>query len=326
MSTLETVLWSGAMLVGFIGSALFSGLETGVYSLNRVRLQVLVHQGFAAARVLREETERITRLLSTLLIGNNITNNLGVAALGILLEARGVTGWWNVIVNTMIVTPILFVFGETLPKDLFAAFADRLMYPLARVLRVSRWVFTVTGLVALTEGFSRLLGGQTGAASHPRWRVESLVKEGLGHGLLSDEQTAIVGRVLGLSSKRVEDEMTPWDEVSTVGVDSTTDELWRIADQTWRSRFPVVDRSGAVVGVLNLRDVLIQDRSECPSVEELMTPIERLSTDLPIRKALSQMQAHRLPMAVIEDAQGVSVGLVTIKDLVEPITGELSNW
>ncbi|QDU70925.1 CNNM domain-containing protein [Mucisphaera calidilacus] len=326
MTPTESALCVAGMMVGFVGSALYSGLETGVYSLNRVRLQVLAHQGLAAARLLRAETERVTTLLSTLLIGNNIMNNLGVAMLGILLESRGVTGWANVIVNTMIVTPVLFVFGETLPKDLFAAYADRLMYRLAGVLRVSRWVFTAAGLVAITEGVGRLVSRGASGPVHPRWRVEALVKEGLGHGLLSDEQTAIVGRVLGLSDKRVVDEMTPWQEVMTVSLKATTDDLWAIADRTGRSRFPVVDEAGDVAGVLNLRDALICERASCPSVSELMGPVEILEGTMPIRRALSTMQAHRMPMAMVVDDDGQPAGLVTIKDLVEPITGELSSW
>ncbi|WP_428390034.1 CNNM domain-containing protein [Mucisphaera sp.] len=326
MSGLEMALYAVAMLIGFGGSALYSGLETGVYSLNRVRLQVLADQGVRAARVLREETENVTSLLSTLLVGNNIMNNLGVATLGILLEAQGVTGWANVAVNTIIVTPILFVFGETLPKDLFSAYADRLMYRLSGVLRGSRWLYTACGLVPLTVGFGRLITGGPVTPSHPRRRVETLVKEGLGHGILSDEQTAIVGRVLTLSNKTVEGEMTAWEDVLTVSADADGAAMWELADRTGRSRFPVVDDSGAVLGVLNLREVLLLDRADCPSAGDLMKPIERMEGSLPIRKALSRMQARRLPVALVVDGTGETIGLVTVKDLLEPIMGELSSW
>ncbi|MEQ9461407.1 MAG: CNNM domain-containing protein [Phycisphaeraceae bacterium] len=326
MSVIEAVLCVIAMLIGFGGSALYSGLETGVYSLNRVRLQVLEHRGVLSARLLHHELDNMTRLLSTLLVGNNIMNNIGVATLGLLLEARGVTGWANVLVNTMIVTPILFVFGETLPKDLFSAYADRLMYPLARVLRGSRWLYTVCGLVPLTVGFGRLISAGPVAPSHPRRRVESLVKEGLGHGILSDEQTAIIGRVLGLSEKRVGGEMTAWDQVITVPEDADAEAVWSLADRTSRSRFPVVDGTGKVVGVLNIRDVLIRERVSCPRVGALMKTPVFMSKATPIRQAISVMQVRRLPMAVVVDEAERPLGLVTVKDVLEPIVGELSSW
>lgn len=324
-------LWYLAMLIGFAGSALFSGMETGAYSLNRVRLQVLEHQGDTRARRLRRAIEHPTALLTTLLIGNNIMNQLGTAALTTILDGRGMSTARILIFTTLIITPLLFVFGETLPKDLFAAYADRLMYRLTPVLTWSQRVFTWTGLVPLIGLFTgllmRALGGRGASrALHPRRRVEDLVREGVGYGLLSDDQSAIVERVMDLSTRKVADEMVAWKQVITVRADADGAAIWKLADRTGHSRFPVVDEQRAVVGLLNIDDALRHEPGACPPVRELMQPVQKIAATESWRTALSRMQREHWALAVVTNDQQKPVGIVTVKDLVEPVTGELWSW
>ncbi len=89
---------------------------------------------YPSALILRRMLDNPTTLLTTLLIGNNIANYLGTASLAVILAGYGIGDWRAMLINTVVVTPTLFVFGETLPKDLFSAHADWLMYRLARVL------------------------------------------------------------------------------------------------------------------------------------------------------------------------------------------------
>lgn len=330
MTTTSIIFWTLLMLVGFAGSALYSGLETGAYRLNRVRLEIYHHQQHRTAHTLHWLINHPTELLTTLLIGNNLTNYLGTAALAVILESRQYSDWQVVVLNTAIVTPVLFVFGETLPKDLFAAFADRLMYRLTPVLEWSRRAFKWTGLVPVialvTRGVMALIGarGDVGVF-HPRRQVEVLVKEGVGYGLLSDDQSAMVARVLGLASRRVRDEMTPWAQVLTVDIDASAETLWERADRTSRSRFPVLEQ-GRVAGVVHVLDALRHGRERCPSIRELMQPPVTLAANLPLRRALAELQRRKSALAIVTDDAGEPLGIVTVKDLVEPITGELASW
>ena len=330
MTPLESILWWSLIVLAVAGSALFSGLETGAYSLNRVRLQVWAHRGRRSAIVLRNLVQDPPTLLGTLLIGNNIANYTGAAALTVLLEGHGLGDGQTLLLNLLIVTPLLFIFGETLPKDLFGAYADRLMYSFWRVLDGARRLFTWTGLLPMVNLFSRLLARLMGARHvaapfHPRRQVSSLVKEGVGRGLLSDEQSAIVERVLALRERTVGDEMVPWDEVITVAVDDPVDRLWTLAHESSRSRFPVVDAAGKVVGVLNIMDALIHPRDNCPPIRDLVHPPLFLPATMPLRSGLAKLRQCDDPLAIITD-RDEPVGIVTMKDLVEPITGELAVW
>jgi len=317
------------MALGLAGSALYSGLETGVYSLNRVRLEVLSHQKDKAASLLDRLVTRPTSLLSTLLIGNNLTNYMGTAGLTVLLERHWQMQDWQIIVtNMLIVAPILFVFGETLPKDLFSAYSDKLMYRLVRILDVSRIVFTVTGLVPLIGIFhslmSRLFGIEPQRVPHPRRQVELLFKEGVGRGLLSDEQSAIIERVLSLAGRTVADEMVPWSKVNKIHPQDSPKVLWDYARNTERSRFPVVDITGKVLGVVSLYKALRYEESACPPISELIEPVTTIDASTPLRDGLSNLQTQGAALAVVTRNK-IPVGVVTAKDLVEPVTGELTH-
>jgi CBS domain containing-hemolysin-like protein len=347
MGTLETLFWATIALVGIAGSALYSGLETGAYRLNRVRLQVRHDRGDPQARVLMPLIQNQALLLSLLLVGNNLMNNLGTSGLAVVLEGAGFTDTQILLITVALVTPALFVFGEVLPKDLFGAHADRLMYRLSFVLRLSRWAYTAILLLPIIQAFSgwitRLLHSAKAIDHfHPRRRVSLLVKEGVGYGLLSDEQSAIVERVLKLSGRTVRDEMTPWKDVVAVEADAAPGRLWELADQTSHSRLPVVQPAAAsapardpsqsgsapfeVVGVVELMEALRLGPEACPPVRELCRPMLRLDQRTPLREGLNRVQASRHVIALVVDERDQPVGLVSIKDLVEPITGELSSW
>lgn len=330
LGAVELIVWWVLAIVGLSGSAMYSGLETGVYSLNRVRLHILDHQGRPAARKLRRLVDHPTTLISTLLIGNNVANYAGTASLAVILENMNLTDAQVIVTNALIVTPMLFVFGETLPKDLFARYSDRLMYRFVFVLLYSKAVFTWTGVLPLVNAFGQLAAkllhtSQFTSTYHPKRQVGVLVKEGVGHGLLSEEQSAIVERVLALGERRIEDEMVPWSKVITVKVSDSPEVLWQLADRSSVSRYPVLAADGSVAGVVNVYDVLLQDRAHCPPVGELLQPAEMFDKRVPASGALSKLQTSKVALAIVTDGKK-PVGVVTIKDLIEPITGELASW
>jgi magnesium and cobalt exporter, CNNM family len=331
MSDALLIFWITMAVLGFAGSALYSGLETGVYSLNRIRLQVLLHRGDRGAVTLQNLITHPTELLTTLLVGNNITNYLGTAALGVIIASRGLGDWEAILLNTLIVTPVLFVVGETLPKDLFAAHSDRLMYRLAGVLSFSARLFKYTGLTPLIGLFSGVLMKAIGrdprvGAFHPRRQVGLLVREGVGYGLLSQEQSAIVDRVLDLAGRTVQEEMTGWQGVEKIRLNDNAAMIRRLAQRTTHARVPVLDRNGGVVGVLNLNEALAHEAGACPPIGDLMNPAETMSHNVSVRDALGMLQRLSSGLAIVTGTHDEPIGIVTVKDMIEPITGDLARW
>ena len=346
MTLADLVLWGPLMLAGFAGSAYFSGVETGVYTLNRVRLHLLDARGVAAAVRLRRLVDQPARLLAVLLIGNNAMNYLGTFGLAVLLEAGGVRGWRGVVLNVACVTPLLFVLGETLPKDLFAAHGDRLLYPLSGSIRFFERLFTWTGGVPLVNGFGllamRLVGGgdpeapgsASGRASggggqaavrHPRRQVQALVREGLGQGVLTGEQSDLLERVFRAEGRTVGQEATPWESVVTAGPGDTVAVLRERAGRTSRSHLPIVDAAGRVTGWVDLFEVLRSDPDAGVQLAELRRAVPFLPPETPVYAAIERFQKGRWTLAVVGTADR-PLGVVTMKDLVEPVTGELLRW
>ncbi len=325
------ILWLVLMLVGFAGSALYSGLETGLYTLNRIRLHIDDQQGRPAAMRLRRLVDHPTRLLGTLLVGNNIMNQLGTVSLGMLLLAWGLSDTQTVILNIAIVTPILFVFGETLPKDLFSVYADRLMYRLDRVLQGSQKLFTWMGLVPLIRAFSWLMHKAIGGHDHalhysPRVQMNALMRESVGYGVISEEQSALVQRVLQLRHKTLRQVMVDWKQVLTLRHDATPEAIETLARSTSHARYPVLDADGRVLGVIRLMDLLETDLQRGTDIASLTRPLPRLSPHDSVPHALEVLRREGASMGLVQDEQGQPLGIVTLKNLIDPMTGNLSSW
>ncbi len=328
----EIAAWTALAAVGLLGSAVFSGLETGVYTLNRVRLHLLAHQGRTSARLLQGMIRRPNRLLGTLLIGNNIANFAASMGITALLEAAAFGDWMLVLIPALLLTPLLFVFGEVLPKDFFQNFTDHVTYHFARMLWALQWLLRLTLLLPFVDLFSRAVAWllhadrDAGWSIHPRRAVTQLIKEGLGYGLLSPYQSDMIDRVLHPTETQVRDAMIPWAEVHVVRVDQPPEAVWAMANRLPHTRFPVLDRTEHVIGVLDVFDVLLRDPDDCPPLKELVRPLPHLDPAMTLQAALVELRSARSPMGLVVDDRGRPAGIVTAKDLVEPITGELEVW
>jgi len=328
MSIGELVFWCGLMLLGFFGSAMYSGLETGSYCMNRVRLHVRATRGDKRAIRVERMINQPTTLLSTLLIGNNIMNYLGTASVAVILSRSGLNETQQIVLNTVMVTPLLFVFGETLPKDLFSVHADGLMYRLEKVLHGSKWVFTVTLLVPIVAMFSSgvmraMRQGGAGAAFHPRRRIGDLVKEGVGSGLLSDEQSQMVERVLGSASLTIASQMTPWRQSTPIDAGAGGDRVRQVVEAGGGPLPPGGGGGGRGVGVVGGAACVALRQGRTRAGSGRVRPALSGRGGETIRRALAGMRRRDVWLVVVTDAQDQPLGTATLYDLLRPVTGPL---
>jgi CBS domain containing-hemolysin-like protein len=326
--TLAIALYGLLALVGLILSALFSGSETGLYTINRVRLAVRSNRGDVRAKRLRWLIDRPGVMLTTILIGNNIANYFGSYGLAAILDTFELTTVALIVINVVILTPLLFVFGEILPKDLFRTHTDSWSYGVSGFLMFAKNLFYYTGMTPIVQVVGALVSGMSGERSGTpvtgRQRMSQLMQEGIGAGVLTEAQTTLVDRSLTLRKKTVEEEMVPWVRVVTLSVDATREQREHIMRRRNFSRLPLIDRSGNPIGVLRLLDAVLEPEA---TTRELMGPIATFSPETPIREALRTMRHGQYAMAVIVNPRtNRKLGIVTIKDLVEPLTGELAVW
>jgi CBS domain containing-hemolysin-like protein len=320
---LAGVAWTGTILA----SALCSGIETGCYSVNRVRLDLRAGRSTPidhAARIIRTELELPERLLATLLIGNNVVHFLSAESMHAFLHPFGLPEVAQAVLNTLVIAPVLFVLGEAVPKELFRIRAEQLTYQCSRFLLALRLSLTVTGVLSLVRlvvgAAERLAGLPPAAASDARQQISTLLKEGATHGVLSDSQVTLLDRALAFAGVTVGDEMTPWAQVKALPADADHARAIRLLAQVAFTRLPVVDRYGKVVGVVRQVDLHLQPTG---TVAKVMTPVVRLRKSTPVPEALRMLAGARSRMAVIEDDAGLPLGIASTRDLVEPLTGQL---
>lgn len=321
-------LWLLLALAGIVVSALCSGLETGVYTINSVRLTVRSGRGEKRAKVLESELGRPGRMLTTLLLGTNIGNYFGSLGIAGALDMLSLGTVLAIAINSFILVPVIFIFAETLPKDLFRTHTDRWTYAFATSMRATRLFLTVIGIVPLVAGIAHLLqsvlGGPRDDDGNARQRMVDLLREGVGAGLISSGQGDLASRAMLLRTCTVQTEMVPWRRVGTLPL--AADQAAREAIMRSRSisRWPVVERTGRVAGILHALDAAV--RPDQPT-RKLLRPAITLDPRTPALEALRSMREARAQLAIVQrPGSSRPLGVVGLKDLVEPLTGELSVW
>jgi CBS domain containing-hemolysin-like protein len=307
--------------------ALYSGMETGVYLLNKVRLDLHAEAGGPQARLLRRLLRQFDKLLAVLLLGTNISRFMATFAISVMFVMGGAgrhAEWYTMLVAT----PALFVIGDAVPKQVFQRLSGRAVYALSGLLRVSEVLLTWTGLLPLVRGISGLmlrLAHRRGGAVRPLEHagLHAVIAEGRASGLLTQFQSVMAERVVRIAGVTCRDVMIPLSKAAAASCEVSGEQLAGLIQGHDFSRLPMLDEAGQVAGILDIYDVLAAEEPRRP--RQAMTPPTVLPGDMPVTDALYQMQRAHAAMAVIAD-DGRHVGIVTLKDLVEEIVGELAAW
>jgi len=327
------LLWLAIGLAAVVLSALYSGLETGVYCLNKIRLRVRSESERGPARILQALVGDRTRLLIVLLIWNNLANYGATAAAAVLLAGTGLGEGGTELAVTLLVTPVLFVWGEMVPKTLFRRHAETLVYKWTWLLRWSATLMTYCGMVTLVRTISNLLLGKVrgeasaGGLLSSRQQIRGMLIETAHTGTLTGQQSRIAENVLSLHELCLRDVMVPLHLVDKLDQGVTRDQFLSTARHTTHSRLPVCRTGppGQITGVVTILDGLLLDTEDF-SVDKLTSDAPKLPPSLNVQTALTRLQRARQPMGIVADKSGRCLGIVTIKDLVEEIVGELQAW
>ena len=311
--------WLALALIGLVGSAACSGLEVGLYSVSRVLMRVRSVTHGAAARMDRE-LDHIVPVLTTLLAYNNIFNYLGTLAITALLTRTGLGDGAIIVLQAIVLTPVILIFAESTPKEIFRSRANTLMEraaPWLVVMRLSMTVTLVVPLIRLVAGaLSSLLGADlTGSVRSARESMTDLIKHG--DERISAEQSALIDRALELGRTPVEGVMVPLSRARRLGADDPPERARSVARRAGRARLPVHDRSGRVVGCVAAIDLHAHPRSR-PGA--LVRPVSRVAHDASIRSALLTLRDEGSPMGIVTRGDR-DVGLVTRRDLMAPLLG-----
>ena len=320
-----------------IVAGFFSGSETGIYRLSRLRVRLGVERGKWLAILLADVMGDSTGLLLSLLIGTNLAHYIATSLItGVFLDV--VASERAAELCTMVVAaPLLFVFSDLLPKNIFLHRADTFTFFVAPLLYVSHKVFTWCGAVPLLKlmvrFFARLLGSplspravMASSQSHP---VRAIVRDTKEEGLLSDVQTQMVDRIANITGVRLSMVMVPLSQVHAIEMRSDRVVLLNELATRASTRLPVWQNTPSeIVGYINVYDVLGSGEG-FTSLERFLLPIRRLDADTSITDTINIMRREQLRIVLVTRQRGrrdVPLGIVTMKDLVEELLGELAEW
>lgn len=324
--------WAILAVVFLLAAGFFSGAEMGLYSLNRLRLRLRVAKtGDPLAGALLDLSDHREQSVPAILLAQNVMNYLlTVAVVSLLLEATHLSSEAAEVYTAILLSPVTFVFGDVVPKNWFRAQANRLMYPSARVVQACVIVFKYTGVIWTLESLARFLARLTRQEEDPNWRsaraeILGLLRETAATGTLTEEQTRMIERVMNLSSVRVGSIMLPRERVVSLPANVNRRTFEDIVRRHNYSRLPMLssDRK-TVTGVINVYDVLA-DETGGPLAGWLRAPLEIPARASAMQALLQMRQAHD-EMAIVVDPRRGFVGVLTLKDLVEEIFGELGAW
>jgi len=305
-------------------SAIFSGIETALMSINQIKVKSLVKQGKKGAAVLHRIKQSPHRLIITLLIGNNLVN-IGAASFATVI-ATNLFGSSGVGIATGVMTFMVLVFGEIIPKTFASQNSEKLSLFVARPVEILSII--LTPFVWFFEKFSKLVLSLVGSGEEEALsesELETIVTMGRKEGILEKEAAEIMHNVLKFGGTTAKEIMTPKPEIVMIDGNKKLSEVLDHIVKTPYSRYPVFVKENEIEGILDIDDVLrnVRDKKLGRKVKTMLRPILFVPETKEIEDLLTEFEGKEVPMAVVVDEYGDIEGLVTVEDILEEIVGEI---
>lgn len=309
------------VLVAF--SAYFSATETAFTSLNRIKLKNMAAEGDKKAELVLHLESKYDKLLTTILIGNNIVN-IAMTAIATLLfvDLLGAAG---ATVSTVVITIVVLIFGEISPKnvakekpDSFSMFSAPFINVLMKILTPVTWLFTQWKKL-LSKMFK--LGGDHVITED---ELLTIVEEAEIGGSIDNEQSELIQNAIEFNDLEAWDVLTPRVEMKAIEVKTSKDELAKLFKETGFTRFPVFEEDADhILGVINQKDFHNYVAGTDRSITEFIKPVVFVPGGVKASALLKKMQQMKAHLAIVIDEYGGTEGLVTMEDIIEELVGDI---
>ena len=304
-------------------SAYFSATETAFTSINKIRLKNMAGDGDRKAERVLQLSEKYDKLLTTILVGNNIVN-ITMTAIATVLFVK-LLGPYGPTVATVVITVIVLIFGEITPKNIakekpesFAMASAPVLKKLMTILTPVNFVFTKWK--QLIARIFRL--DNTDAITEDE--LLTMVEEAESSGGFEENQSELIQNAIEFNEITAEDVMTPRPEMKAIDVECPKEELAVLFKETGYSRLPVYEEEiDKIIGVINQKDFHNYIAGTNRNIADYVMPVVFVSTAIKISDLLKKMQQLKTHMAIVIDEYGGTEGLVTMEDIIEELVGEI---
>ncbi|MCJ7688793.1 MAG: hemolysin family protein [Clostridiaceae bacterium] len=318
-----------SLVVLLMFSAFFSASETALMSLSKIRLRHMVDSETKGAERINKLIKNPSKLLGSILVGNNISN-IGASALATSL-AINLYGDSGVGIATIAMTILVLIFAEITPKSLAAQNSEKISLKVSGPISLITFVLNplITVLIYITNTIIKILGGEIDKVKPfiTEEELKTMVSVSHEEGVLEGEEKQMIYNVFEFGDSQAKDVMTPRTDMIVANINSTYQELINIFREEQFSRLPIYEETvDNIIGVLYIKDLIFfEDGKEEFSIEKHMrvpyfTYEFKSTVDL-----FADMRAKRVPIAILLDEYGGTSGIVTIEDLVEEIVGDIED-
>ena len=305
-------------------SAFFSASETAFSSLNQIRLKSRAEDGDASAARVLAMAEKYDKLLSTILIGNNIVN-IAAASIGTILFTRALGAERGATMSTIVLTIVVLIFGEVTPKSLAKEMPETVATAVSPMLNLLMVLFTP--FTWLFSQWKRLLGHfvhSTEEDTITEGELMTMVSEAENDGELTDRESELIRSAIEFDDVEVEEILTPRVDVVAVEDNTSLDEVAQTFAESGYSRLPVYhDTIDNIIGVVHEKDFYLARLKKETSLEELVKPTLYTTGSTQISQLLRTLREQHHHLAVVVDEYGGTEGIITLEDILEELVGEI---
>lgn len=312
------------LAISLMLSFFFSGSETALTAVNRMKVQLRAEQGERMSQKLLMLISKPDRMITTILIGNNIVN----ITMPTLLTIIAIRYDWDIALATAILTIIIIIFGEVLPKTIAVTFADKIAYTVAPIISVLVQIMRpITFLIAkFTNVFIRIISnGAVKEATLTKEELRSMVDLASTEGTFKDDESERLKGVLDFPNKDVEDVLeTHRTEIVGIPTNATYDEVRDIILEHYYTRYPVYEESmDHIVGMFYSKTFIEWSMDPTMDMHDLIDndPLFVVQS-VSVEKVFKQMLTKKKHMAIVLDEYGGTLGIVTHEDIIEEMIGQ----
>ncbi len=311
-----------AILIAF--SAIFSSTETAFSSVNKIRMKNLAASGNKKAALVMKIKDSFDKALTAILVGNNIVN---IASTSIATAAfTRLLGEGSVGIATAVMTVVILVFGEVVPKSLASEHAESIAMAMAAPLYGLIVLFTpiIFFFSCLKKALSGLIGDKNSQPSVTEEELMYLVEEIEDEGVLEEQESDLVRSALQFDEITIEEILVPRVNIAAVEISDSIEKIKDVFFSENYSRLPVYENNiDNIVGIIHQSDFYKMYINGGSSIKEIMNKPLYTSKHKHISQCLLEMQKAKVHMAVVVDQYGGTEGIVTLEDIIEELVGDI---
>lgn len=305
-------------------SAFFSATETAFTSLNRIKMKNMANDDVKNAKLVLKLEDRYDKLLSTILIGNNIAN-IGMTAIATVMFVALLGGSLGPTASTVVMTVAVLIFGEISPKNIAKEHPEGFALFAAPIMRGLMWIFTP--LNVFFSLWKKLLGkifGTQENGSYTEDELITIVEEAQIGGSIGKEQQELITNAIEFDDLEAIDVITPRVDIVAVELGTSVEEIGRTFKESGLSRLPVYeDDLDNIIGIINQKDFHNYVVGENRELEQYIKPVAYVAESIKAAVLLKKMQTKKTHIAIIVDEYGGTTGLVTMEDIIEELVGKI---